>query len=133
LALLTGCGVHLGQDDLPVAEARRLLGPAALVGATCRSLAEVERAAREGADHVGVGPIFPSLTKPLPHPPLLPEGLRSIALESPLALVAISGITLENIGQVARAGAHAAAVGQGLFAAPDVENRARLMLNEWSR
>src|SRR4051794_18997929 len=51
LAYLSGCGVHLGQEDLPIAEARRLLGPGVRIGATCRTLLDVEQAARDGADH----------------------------------------------------------------------------------
>lgn len=133
LALLAGCGVHLGQDDLPVAEARRLLGPHALIGATCRSLADIERARAEGADHVGLGPVFKSRTKPLPWPLLGADGLKAICARSPLPVVAISGIDETNLACVAAAGAHAAAISAALFAHDDPAARARLMLEVWSR
>src|SRR5512139_3644986 len=70
LALLAGAdGVHLGDEDLPVAEARRLLGPDLLVGRTTRTLDEARAAVAAGADHVGYGPIFATRTKALDVPP----------------------------------------------------------------
>ncbi|MFO0595958.1 MAG: thiamine phosphate synthase [Myxococcaceae bacterium] len=128
LALAAGAaGVHLGDDDLPVDVARRLLGPGALIGATTRSLAEIERAKAQGADHVGLGPIFTTTTKQLAHPPLGLEGFAAICARSPLPVVGIAGITVETIGAVAKAGAHAAAVGSDLLKASDVEARARTL------
>jgi thiamine-phosphate pyrophosphorylase len=133
LALLCGCGVHLGEGDLPVREARTLLGPDALIGATCRSLADIERAKAEGADHVGLGPVFQSRTKPLPYPLLGVEGLAAICSKSPLPVVAISGIDETNLAEVAKAKAHAAAISAGLFAHHDPAARAALMLSLWGR
>ena len=133
LALLAGCGVHLGADDLPVAVARRLLGPDALIGATCRSLADVEQARAEGADYAGVGPVFSSRTKTLAVPLLGEAGLAEICARSPLPVVAISGIDAANIGSVARAGAHAAAVSAALFHADDPARAAAMMLSQWGR
>jgi thiamine-phosphate pyrophosphorylase len=125
-ALLSGAdGVHLGEDDLPVQDARKLLGPGRLVGATVRSLEGAREAARLGADHVGLGPIFSTRTKAVDHPPLGLEGLHRVAEHSPLPIVAISGIGLENISEVARAGAHAAAVVSALLQATDPVMRAR--------
>lgn len=128
LALLSGAdGVHLGEEDLPVAEARRLLGPELLVGRTTRTLEEGRAALRDGADHVGYGPIFPSRTKPLPVPPRGLDGLRAVAAGLGAPVVAISGIDLSNVGDVARAGAACAAVIDAVFGAGDpVENAARL-------
>ncbi len=128
LAMLSGAGgVHLGDDDLPVAEARRLLGPDALIGMTTRSLSMIRTAAAQGADHVGLGPIFSTSTKSVPHARVGLDGLRAIAADSPLPIVAIAGIGLENIGSVARAGAHCAAVASGLLAADDLTERARAL------
>lgn len=116
LALLSGAdGVHLGEEDLPVSEARAILGAALLVGRTARSADEARAALAAGADHVGYGPVFPSVTKPLD---VAPRGLEALAVTCaalPAPVVAISGITLENIGAVARAGAAAAAVIGDLF------------------
>lgn len=133
LALLAGCGVHLGQDDLPVAEARRLLGPDALIGATCRSLEDIVRAREQGADHVGLGPVFASRTKSLDVPLLGLDALAEICAQSPLPVVAISGIDETNLAAVARAGAHAAAISSALFRSQDVSRTATLMLSVWGR
>jgi thiamine-phosphate pyrophosphorylase len=112
LALLCAAdGVHLGEHDLPIEEARRLLGADRLIGATVRSVAEGEARLAEGADHLGAGPVFASLTKSIAAPLLGLEGLRKICRALPgKPVVAISGIDDENIGSVAAAGAHAAAV-----------------------
>ncbi len=128
LALLSGAdGVHLGDEDLPVAEARRLLGPDLLVGRTTRTLEEARAALRDGADHVGYGPIVPSRTKPLAIPPRGLEGLRGVASALGAPVVAISGIDLSNVADVARAGAACAAVIEAVFGAGDpAANAARL-------
>ncbi|HEY7724063.1 MAG TPA: thiamine phosphate synthase [Anaeromyxobacteraceae bacterium] len=128
LALLAGAdGVHLGDEDLPAAEARRLLGPGLLVGRTCRTPEEARRALDEGADHVGFGPVFESRTKPLAVPPRGLEGLAAACAAIPAPVVAISGIDLENIGAVAAAGAAAAAVAGDLFERGDARERASLL------
>ncbi len=103
-------GVHLGDDDLPVEAARALLGDDALIGRTVRSLADVEVAKGQGADHVGLGPIFATSTKAVSAPVLGLEGFGAIVRASPLPVVGIAGITLETIGAVIAAGAHCAAV-----------------------
>lgn len=128
LALLGGAhGVHLGADDLPVMEARQLLGPEPLIGATCRSLEDIELARGQGADHVGVGPIFATTTKTVAHPPLGLEEFAKIAKASPIPVIGIAGVRLENIGAVAKAGAHCAAVAGDLLQAPDIAERARAL------
>jgi thiamine-phosphate pyrophosphorylase len=128
VALLAGAdGVHLGDEDLPVAEARRLVGDALLVGRTCRTLDEARAAIAAGADHVGYGPIFPSRTKPLPVPPRGLDALREVAAALGAPVVAISGIDLSNVAAVARAGAACAAVTEALFGGGDpAANAARL-------
>lgn len=128
LALLAGAdGVHVGEEDLPPAEARRLLGSERLLGVTVRSLEEAHMAHRAGADHVGLGPIFASATKAVGVPPLGLAELARIAADSPVPVVAISGIGLSNIAEVAAAGAHCAAVLSDLLAAPDIAGRARAL------
>ncbi len=128
LALLAGAdGVHLGDEDLPVREARRLVGPDLLVGRTTRTLEEGRAALRDGADHVGYGPIFASRTKPLPVAPRGLDGLRAVAASLGAPVVAISGLDLSNVADVARAGAACAAVIDAVFGAGDPEaNAARL-------
>lgn len=121
-------GVHLGADDLPVAVARRLLGPDALIGATTRSLEEIVAAKEQGADHVGLGPIFATTTKHVAHPPLGLEAFAKVCARAPLPVVGIAGITLETIGAVARSGAHCAAVAGDLLRAEDLNARARALM-----
>jgi thiamine-phosphate pyrophosphorylase len=120
-------GAHVGEEDLPVAAARAVLGPRRLLGATTRSLEEIGQAKAAGADHVGLGPVFQSSTKPLPRAPLGLEGLRRIAQQSPLPVVAISGITLDSIASVAAAGAWCAAVASDLLQGSDPVSRARAL------
>ncbi|WP_242360224.1 MULTISPECIES: thiamine phosphate synthase [unclassified Anaeromyxobacter] len=128
LALLAGAdGVHLGDDDLPLAEARRLVGPELLVGRTTRTLEEARAAIAEGADHVGFGPIFASRSKALAVPPRGTALLREVASALGAPVVAIGGITLANVGEVARAGAACAAVIEAIFGAGEPSaNAARL-------
>jgi len=134
LALLAGAdGVHLGDEDLPVEEARRLVGDELLVGRTTRQLEDVLAAARAGADHVGYGPVFPSLTKPLDVAPRGLEGLALTCLGAPVPVVAISGITLENVEAVARCGAAAAAIAGDLFEHGDPRARAEALAAAFAR
>jgi thiamine-phosphate pyrophosphorylase len=126
LALLSGAdGVHVGDDDLPVPDARRLLGPDLLVGRTTRTLEEARAAVAEGADHVGFGPIFATTTKALAVPPRGVDGLRAVCAGLGAPVVAIGGIGQGTIGAVAGAGAACAAVVGALFAAGDAEENAR--------
>ena len=95
VALAAGAdGVHVGADDLPVAAARRLLGPSAVVGATCRAIASAQAAVLDGACYLGVGPAFPTSTKDGLPPPLGPAGVAAIADAVPgTPVIAIGGIT----------------------------------------
>jgi len=128
LALLSGAdGVHLGDEDLPVPEARHLIGPGLLLGRTCRSPEAARAALAEGADHLGYGPVFPSRTKPIAAGPFGLEGLRATCAAVAAPVVAISGIELGNIAQVAEAGAACAAVLGDLFGAGDPRARAALL------
>jgi thiamine-phosphate pyrophosphorylase len=125
LALLAGAdGVHVGDEDLPPSEVRRLVGEGLLVGRTCRTLADARRALAEGVDHVWFGPVFASRSKPLAFPARGIAALRELAVALPAPVVAISGITLDTVGEVAAAGAAAAAVIEDLFERGDVGSRA---------
>ncbi|HYV47142.1 MAG TPA: thiamine phosphate synthase [Myxococcaceae bacterium] len=127
-ALLSGAGgVHLGDEDLPPEEARRLLGPDRVVGVTARDAEMARQAARAGADYVGVGPVFPTATKRVDAAVLGLQGLAQVVLASPLPVVAISGIGLSNVEEVAAAGARMAAVVSDLLRAEDVASRARAL------
>ena len=128
LAVLAGAdGLHVGDDDLPAEEGRRLVGPAMLVGRSTRTLAEARAAIAAGADHVGFGPMFGTRTKEIAAAPRGLDALREVAGALPAPVVAIGGITLETVGEVARAGAAAAAVIEDLLSRGDVRERARLL------
>jgi thiamine-phosphate pyrophosphorylase len=134
LALLAGAdGVHLGDEDLPVAEARRLLGPDLLVGRTTRTIGEARAALHEGADHVGFGPIFGTRSKALAVPPRGLATLAEVARDLPAPVVAIGGIGAETIGDVARAGAACAAVIDAIFGAGDASANARRLAEAFER
>lgn len=115
-------GVHLGADDLSVADARQH-APQLLIGATCRSREDVVRAAREGADHVGFGPVFASGSKPdLP----APLGLAALdAAAGVLPLLAIGGIGPVEARAARVAGAHGVAVIGSIWRQPDPVNAAK--------
>lgn len=133
-ALLSGAhGVHVGDEDLPPEDARTLLGPGLLVGVTVRSLERAKQAKQAGADYVGLGPIFATSTKTVDAQVLGLEALARVAAESPLPVVAIAGIGLANIEQVAEAGAHGAAVLSDLLAAPEIGERARALAEAFER
>jgi thiamine-phosphate pyrophosphorylase len=128
LALLSGAdGVHLGDEDLPANEARRLLGPDLLVGRTARTLEEASAAIAAGADHVGFGPVFGSRSKALAVAPRGLGMLGAVARSLGAPVVAIGGIGADTIADVARAGAACAAVIDALYGEGDpVENARRL-------
>ena len=117
VALAAGAdGVHLGVDDVSVAHARRV-APRLLIGATCRDRGEVRTAKGDGADYVGVGPVFATVSKVGLPPPL---GVASLAdTVGALPVLAIGGITVDRAPAVAAAGAHGIAVIGGIWSAPD--------------
>jgi thiamine-phosphate pyrophosphorylase len=128
LALLAGAdGVHVGEEDLPTAEARRLLGPELLVGRSTRTLEEAREAIRAGADHVGFGPMFGTRSKELAAAPRGLDALGEVARGLGAPVVAIGGIGLESVAGVAAAGAAAAAIIEDLLARGDVRERAALL------
>ncbi len=121
-------GIHLGKDDGSCAEARKALGAEKLIGISCYdSLNAARTAERSGADYVAFGSFFPSRVKPgAVRPPL--DLLTRAKAELAAPIVAIGGITAENAGQLARAGADAIAVISALFDMPDVAAAARKLI-----
>jgi thiamine-phosphate pyrophosphorylase len=102
-------GVHLGQDDLPVHEARKIVGPDAFVGVSTHDLAQVRRAVRDGADYIGVGPAFPSATKKFDSLAGL-EFVKAALAATSLPAFAIGGINPDTLAAVVAAGAKRIAV-----------------------
>jgi thiamine-phosphate pyrophosphorylase len=116
LAASLGCdGVHIGQDDMPLAQARKTMGPEAMIGVTCHdSLHLAMEAAEGGADYVAFGAFFPTTTKDAPTraDPVLLSGWQADML---VPCVAIGGITVETAAQIAAAGADFIAVSAGVW------------------
>ncbi|MBF0388148.1 MAG: thiamine phosphate synthase [Candidatus Omnitrophica bacterium] len=123
IALLSGaCGVHLGQDDISPVAARRILGPRAIIGVSCQNMAHLRRAYREGADYVGFGSVFQTLTKPgrEPMPPGLLVKSAFYADQKKLPLFAIGGITRDNLAEVKSRGVRRVAVCRDILLAEDI-------------
>lgn len=113
-------GVHLGQEDLPMAAARRLL-PAGLLGASARTPEKILEAVRAGADYIGFGPIYATSSKPDAEQPKGLEGLRRMCGLTACPVIAIGGITERTAFEVVRAGAHGIAVLSAVCCQPDPE------------
>jgi len=112
-------GVHLGQGDLPPEYARQILGPDAIIGFSTHSAQQAIEALRLPVDYIAIGPIFATRTKENPEPSLGINGLKNIREAiGDFPLVAIGGITVENIGDVFKAGADSAAIISDLVADP---------------
>jgi thiamine-phosphate pyrophosphorylase len=126
VALAAGAdGVHVGQDDLPAAAARRLIGPDRILGVSAGTPEEARRAQEDGADYIGASPIFATPTKPDAPPAMGVEGLRRLAAAVSVPVVAIGGMNARNAALIVAAGAAGAAVVSAIVAAEDVEAAAR--------
>ena len=117
-------GVHVGQDDLPIAQARGLAGPNCWVGKSTHSLAQATAAQSEGADYIGFGPLFATPTKP-DYVPIGLEDIRCVHELVSVPIFCIGGIKLENLQRVIAAGARRVVIVSGLLQAPDVAEYAR--------
>jgi len=120
-------GVHVGQDDLPAREARRLLRPGMILGVSTHDESQARRARDDGADYVAVGSMFPTGSK-TGFQLVGPDLLRRVRPEIRVPLVAIGGITVDNVAEVIRAGADAVAVISAVCASPDPAAAARRFL-----
>ena len=118
VALAVGAeGLHLGQQDMPIADARRLAGPDMVIGISAESLDDALRAQAEGADYIGISPVFATTSKKDAAAPLGLEGIRRIRRVVKLPLVGIGGITLTNAAEVMQAGADGVAVVSAIVSA----------------
>ena len=120
-------GVHIGQEELTVKDARTVLGPGKLVGVSTHSIEQARQAVLDGADYLGCGPTFPSQTKAFEHFPG-PDFLRQVAAEISLAAFAIGGIDLDRAAPVLQAGFRRVAVGGSIVQAEDPGAQAKAFL-----
>jgi thiamine-phosphate pyrophosphorylase len=125
-------GVHLGQDDLPLAEARRILPVSMLIGCSTHSTAEAVRAQANGADYVAVGSIYPTTSKEK-FRLVGPETLRRVRSRVSVPLIAIGGINHSNVQEVMKTGADGVAVISAVLGADDVERAARRLAAKMKR
>jgi thiamine-phosphate pyrophosphorylase len=126
-------GVHVGQQDLNVEEARAIVGPDILVGVSTHSLEQIDAADKTSADYIAFGPIFPTSSKENPDPVVGLHLLREARQHTQKPLVAIGGITLERAAEVFRAGADSLAVARDLIGAENPAARAQLFLKQAAR
>ena len=126
-------GVHVGQEDLGVEDARRIVGANRWVGVSTHSLEQLDAADKTSADYIAFGPIFPTRSKENPDPVVGLDLLREARRHTRKPLVAIGGITLERAADVYRAGADSLAVMAGLIVCDDPAARAAQFLAEAAR
>ena len=129
-ALITDAdGVHVGDEDLSIGEARDILGPDKIIGKTARTVQQAIAAEREGADYVGLGPVFPTDSKQIDGP--IGMGvIRSASQALKIPLFAIGGINLSNLDQLLQAGSRRIAVISAVVSSDDVKSSANELLRK---
>ena len=123
-------GVHLGQDDLPPAAARRLLGEGAVIGLSTHNWDQFKKGLKEPVDYLALGPLFPTATKEDAAPPVGLELLRRASRRTDIPLVAIGGISVERAPGVLQSGARSVAVISDVAGAESPERRIRAYLEQ---
>lgn len=138
LALAVGAkGVHLGQDDMPLDVARKLMGPAAIIGASVHSLEQARVAGQQGANYLGYGPVFATVSKDDAGAEKGVEALagfcQQVANRAGLPVVALGGVNAANIQRVRRAGAQGVAIISAISHALDPAQAAFALLQQWQQ
>ena len=122
-------GVHIGQDDMDIVQARQILGPDKIIGVTAKTVEQAVTAYENGADYLGSGAVFGSVTKPEAIP--MDMGLLCEICESvPIPVVAIGGINIDNIDRLSGVPVAGVAVVGGIFAEGDIEMAARRLMSK---
>lgn len=125
-------GIHIGQDDLPLAEARKIVGSGKIIGVSTHRIEEAREAEKNGADYIGVGPVFPTKTKETAVP-VTTEYVKQVANEIKIPFVAIGGIKLDNVDEVLDAGATRICAVSEIVGAKDVKRTCELFLEKINR
>lgn len=129
VALAAGAdGAHVGDDDLPVAAARRICPPDFLLGRSAETMETALQAQQDGADYVGVGPVHPTPTKADAGPPVGLERIAAIRSATDIPIVGIGGISADGAAEVIRAGANGVAVVSAVMLAADPEQATRALV-----
>jgi len=134
IALACGAeGIHLGQDDLPLSYARKILGKKKCIGISVNTLKEAEEAEKGGADYLGVGPVYDTPSKRDLKAILGPSGLKVIREKVKIPILAIGGINAENVMEVMSCGADGIAVISALIGAEDISEATRELIKKINR
>src|SRR5207237_1425286 len=130
---LLHAGLHLGQDDLLPADARRVIGPAAIIGFSTHNPDQMRAAQSEPVDYVAFGPVFSTASKDRPDPTVGPAALSTVRALTSMPLVAIGGITRENAPACWNAGADSVAIIADILPKECTERTIRQRMTEWLR
>lgn len=122
-------GIHLGQDDLPLREARKIMGNR-IIGISTHRIEEARQAERDGADYIGVGPVFPTKSKVDVVAPVTTSYVREVASEIGIPWVAIGGIKLHNVDEVIAAGATRICAISEIVGSSDVSGTCKAFLHK---
>ncbi|WP_078552842.1 thiamine phosphate synthase [Bacillus alkalicellulosilyticus] len=125
-------GIHLGQDDLPIEEARKIVGPSKIIGISTHAIEEARAAEQQGADYIGVGPVFHTKSKVDVVDPVTTEYVKQVATEINIPFVAIGGIKLHNVDQVLAAGATRICAVSEIVGAKDIKGTCQAFLQKIS-
>ncbi len=115
-------GIHLGQDDLSLEEARKLIGPNKVIGISTHHISEARAAEKGGADYIGIGPIFPTKSKKDVVAPVTTDYIKQVAAEISIPFVAIGGIKMHNVDDVLDAGATSVCMISEIVGAEDIQD-----------
>ncbi len=121
--MVEGDGVHLGQDDYPVPMARNFLGEDYIIGATVHNIEQIIKVYKEGADYLGLGPIFESYTKEKPHPPIGLDILNWATSHIKIPIVAIGGIKESNLPLVLKNGGKCVAMVSEIVSSENIKDK----------
>ncbi|MGR3176186.1 MAG: thiamine phosphate synthase [Candidatus Scalindua sp.] len=116
---LNADGVHLGQHDMSITEAREIIGNEKIIGISTHNIIQARQAQKDGADYIAIGPVYPTTTKDY-EPSIGLEVIREISREISIPFLAIGAITLENLGDVLKAGASRVAVCSAIISSKDI-------------
>ena len=133
MANLLGAGLHIGQDDLPPGDARRIMGEEAMLGCSTHNVCQMEAAGMEPVDYLAIGPIYATASKQNPDPVVGLDDLHRCRALSAKPLVAIGGITRDTASAVFAAGADAVAVIGDLLPEPCTSANLRHRMEEWQQ
>ncbi|MCD6231947.1 thiamine phosphate synthase [Candidatus Aerophobetes bacterium] len=126
-------GVHLGEDDMPIAYARKILGEGKIIGISVDNVEKAKIAEAEGADYIALGPIFSTKTKINAGEPVGVEEIKKVKSIVRLPVIAIGGINLQNIQLVAMAGADSVAVISAVVGAPDIRRAMKELVEKMGK